>query len=81
MKTHGFQEHKLRAQRKMVCNRIWRQVLPPLKNSNNREAFPSTRDDKISAPKKWKPQQQVQQLAKFKKNKPVNNHEEVQLKL
>jgi hypothetical protein len=29
----------------------------------------------------WKPQQQVQQLAKLKNNKPVNNHEEVQLQL
>jgi hypothetical protein len=34
MKTHGFQEQKLRAQRKMVCNRISRHGLSPLKNSN-----------------------------------------------
>jgi hypothetical protein len=31
------------------------------------------------SPKKCKPQQQVQQLAKLKNKKPVNNHEELEL--
>jgi hypothetical protein len=31
MKTHGFQEQKIRAHRKMFCNRISRQGLLPLK--------------------------------------------------
>ena len=31
--------------------------------------------------KKCKPQQQVQQLAKLKNNKPVNNHEELELQV
>jgi hypothetical protein len=43
MKTHGFQEHKLRAQRKMVCNKISRQGLPPLKNTNETMAPKLTR--------------------------------------
>jgi hypothetical protein len=33
------------------------------------------------SPKNCKPQQQVQQIAKLKNNKPVNNHEELELQL
>jgi hypothetical protein len=39
------------------------------------------RDDRSAAPKPANLQQQVQLLAKLKNNKPVNNHEEVQLQL
>jgi hypothetical protein len=52
MKTHGFQEQKLRAQTKMVYNIIWRQELPPLENNKNRETCPSIKDDQSSVPKK-----------------------------
>jgi hypothetical protein len=44
MKTHCFQEQKLRAQTKMVWNRI-------LKITKNRETYPSTKDEKTSVPK------------------------------
>jgi hypothetical protein len=43
MKTHGFEEHKLRAQRNMVCNRISTQGLLPLKNTNETMAQKLTR--------------------------------------
>jgi hypothetical protein len=45
MKMHCFQEQKLRAQIKTLWNRI-------LKIDKNRETYPSTKDEKTSAPKK-----------------------------
>jgi hypothetical protein len=54
---------------------------PTIENNNNRETYPSTNDDKRLNPKNCKPQQQVQQLAKLKNNKPFNNHEEIELQV
>jgi hypothetical protein len=45
MKTHCFQEQKLRAHTKMVWNKI-------LKITKNRETHPSTKDEKTLTPKK-----------------------------
>jgi hypothetical protein len=54
MKTHGFQEHKLRAQRKFFCNRILREGLPPLKNSNEMMAQKLTRQRRMTRAKPQK---------------------------
>jgi hypothetical protein len=83
MKTHGFQEHKLRAQRKMVCNRISRQGLPPLKNTNETMAQKLTRQRGMTTaqPQKLQTATTGPTTCKVEEQQTSDNHEEVQLQL